>query len=81
MATIYTLRNIEGVACEGKNGKGDKIIAAKRVCEFTGESFGVYVLCENYSAGRMVKTWRVMNKYQNVTRDEAIAAFNKLNKV
>ncbi|MCY1559713.1 hypothetical protein D9M68_967750 [compost metagenome] len=80
MPTIYTIRNAEGTPCEGKNGKGEKIIAAKRVCEFTGESFGVYVLCENYKAGRIVKTWRAMEKYHNLTRDEAITAFNKINK-
>jgi hypothetical protein len=81
MATLYTLTNKFGSArCEGKNAKGEKIIAAKRVCEFTGESFGLYVLCTNYSAGKMIKTWRVMEKYQKITREQAIDAFEKLNR-
>ena len=41
-------------------------------------SYGVWVLCENYKAGRNVKTWRYITT--NQTKEHAIEHFNKLNK-
>lgn len=43
-----------------------------------GESrgYGVWKLCDNYNAGRMVKTWRA--KSTGLTKEEAIKQFVKI---
>jgi len=72
MSTLLTIAE-----CVGKNGKGEKIIAAKRVCELTGSSYGIYVFRENYRSGRMVGKWLLHFKG---TRNEVIERFNKIKK-
>ncbi len=64
---------------EGKDGKGRKIIVAHSFNQWNeSNGYGVWVLCENYKAGRNVKTWRYITT--NQTKEHAIEHFNKLNK-
>ena len=71
------LKQVKGF--EGKDGKGRKIIAARSFNQ-RGEDngYGVWVLCENYKEGRIVKTWRYITT--GPTKEEAIAEFKKRNK-
>ena len=61
---------------EGKDGKGRKIIVAHSLNQWNeSNGYGVWVLCENYKAGRMVKSFRYITTGQ--TKEEAIAEFEK----
>jgi hypothetical protein len=65
---------------EGKDGKGRKIIVAHVYNAWNEDNgYSVWVLCENYSLGKMVKSWRLMSD-DNMTKEDAIAFFNKRNK-
>lgn len=71
------LMQVEGY--KGKDGKGRTIIVAHAYDNGLDEGYGLWVLCENYKLGRIVKTWRYITQKQ--TKDEAIFAFNKRNKI
>jgi hypothetical protein len=72
-------RLIKVSGLEGKDARGNKIIVAKCINPFTGSNgYGVWALCENYSAGRLVKSWRYKTTGQ--TKDEAVESFNKYNR-
>ena len=71
------LKQVKGF--EGTDGKGRKIIVAHSFNQWNeSNGYGVWVLCENYKAGRNVKTWRYITT--NQTKEHAIEHFNKLNK-
>lgn len=40
-------------------------VAAECTEKVVADTYKVYVLCENYSRGKMVKTWRMVKSYQN----------------
>ena len=68
------LKQVKGF--EGKDGKGRKIIVAHSFNQWGEDNgYGVWVLCENYKAGRIAKTWRYITTGQS--KGEAIAEFEK----
>lgn len=71
MAQTFIIRT----PIKAKNGKVFRIVK-DRAWDDMPFSFLVQKLCENYSAGRMVKTWRYTNKFD--TAEEAVAKFEKL---
>ena len=61
---------------EGKDGKGRKIIVAHSFNQWNeSNGYGVWVSCENYKAGKMVKSWRYITTGQ--TKEAAITEFEK----
>lgn len=75
MSKLYTVKGYEG-----KDGKGDKIVVAHVYNAWNEDNgYSVWVQRENYSAGKMVKTWRIMSS-DNMTKEAAIEFFNKRNK-
>lgn len=55
----------------GKDKQGNRVCVATE----DGVKFGVLREHNNYSAGRMVKSWRYIQ--YKMTRDEAVALFDK----
>ncbi|QRE00462.1 hypothetical protein [Burkholderia phage BCSR52] len=71
------LIQVEGFV--GKDGRGDKMIVARRVCEVLGDcGYGVYFYRQHYKLGRMIGSWR--GDFTGKTREEAIEKFKRLNK-
>lgn len=86
MSTITPVKGYVGV-----DTKGQKIIVAHSANWGEDRGYGVWVHCENYSAGKIVKTWRYSGSNTDAksigvkdrvfqTKEEAIEVFNKLNK-
>jgi hypothetical protein len=65
------------VAGYDKMTKSGRVVVAHNYCKYLGDKgYGVWILCENYSAGRMVKTWRY--KSTGLTKEQAIKRFDRV---
>jgi hypothetical protein len=71
MAQTFLIR----APIKAKNGKVFRVIK-DRAWDDMPFSFLVQKLCENYSAGRMVKTWRYTDTFTSV--EEAVSKFEKM---